>query len=64
VADLSVVEGDELISRARAILIKLDDRLRAVGPIMKEIGHLRAEVGLIYVELERRGVDVKELCLL
>ncbi len=54
--DLSAVDSQELRSRLEKLLPELDLKFKTVGPLVAEIGMLRAEVDIIYRELVRRGL--------
>lgn len=55
-SDLSSVDVGELRSRMESVLSRLDELFKTAGPLIKEIGNLRVEAGLIYKEFEKRGV--------
>lgn len=42
------------------VLSRMDSLFKEIGPRVKEVGNLREEAALIYVELKRRGVVLEE----
>ncbi len=55
--DLEKCDLNELTSRARTLFFKLDELFRQVGPLVEEIGSLRAELLVIEQELQKRNVE-------
>ncbi len=54
--DLDSCDLNELTSHARTLFFKLDELFKQVGPLVEEIGVLRAELLTVEQELNKRNV--------